>query len=561
MTHSARARVARALFCLFALLALAPGHVRAQDTTAPAYKISYTLSMPNPASHLFEVRIDVSGLKGADYVDFQMPRWSPGRYAVFDFAKNAQEARASTYCGQNPPGTDPVCIATSLPVTRLDTQTWRVGTRFMENMPALAELTFRYKVYADDLSGTFSQLDARHANFNGASVFVYVVGHKQDPVTLTVGAPAGWKVINGQSKTTDQTEFSFPNYDVLIDTPTEVAPDFNVQTFEAGGKTYRVVTHAFGDEGGRRGELAKQVERVVRAETAMMPAPDYDQYTFLFHFDSTARRGDGMEHLNSTQIIETAALGSGDTLEEAVGTAAHEFFHVWNVKRLRPVGLGPWDFTRPVVTRGLWIAEGFTNYFGKLAQRRAGLWDDERLLRAYAGAIGSIENAPGSKLTSAVDASILAPFIDRGESVQRTNLPETVVSYYPKGETLALPLDLIIRGRSKGRSSLEQVMGRAYEEFYLKSPKDSYYLKGRAYTVEEFERLASEVSGVDLRDFFGLHVYRTAPPPYEEALGYVGLRLVRTPAAEGTRTTYRIEKDDNAPPAARALRDAWLKGK
>jgi predicted metalloprotease with PDZ domain len=154
---------------------------------------------------------------------------------------------------------------------------------------------------------------------------------------------------------------------------------------------------------------------------------------------------------------------------------------------------------------------------------------------------------------------LLAPFIDRGESVQRTNLQETVVSYYPKGETLALPLDLIIRGRSQGRSSLEQVMARAYEEFYLKSPKDSYYLKGRAYTVEEFERFASQTSGVDLSDFFRRYAYDVQPPPYEEALAYVGLRLVRTP--EAGRTTYRIEKDDKAPPAARALREAWLKGK
>jgi predicted metalloprotease with PDZ domain len=546
MTRSARA-YARAL-CLLILAALAAGTARAQDTSAPAYKISYRLSMEEPASHLFSVQVDVEGLAGAEYVDFQMPRWSPGRYAVFDFAKNVQEARVSPFCR---PQTD--CERGNYPAERLDTQTWRAAAK------GAPGLTFTYKVFADDLSGTFSQLDARHANFNGHSVFAYVVGHKHDPVSLKVEAPKGWKIINGQSKNTEQREFRYDNYDLLADTPTEVAPDFNVETFEVGGKTYRVVVHSFGDEGGKRGELAKRVERVVRAQAAMMPAPDYEQYTFLFHFDPTARRGDGMEHLNSTQIVETAALGSGNTLDEAVGTAAHEFFHVWNVKRLRPAGLGPWDFTRPVVTRGLWIAEGFTNYYGKLSQRRAGLWDDEQLLRAYAGAIGGIENQPGVRLTSAVEASLLAPFIDRATHDQRTNVANTLVSYYPKGETVAVALDLLIRGRSKGRASLDDVMRRAYEEFYLKSAGDSYYLKGRAYTVEEFERLASETTGLDLSDFFRRYVHDAQPLPYEEALAHVGLRLTRTP--EAARTNYRIERDDKATPEARALRDAWLKGK
>jgi predicted metalloprotease with PDZ domain len=558
MTHSARFSRAR-LLVLLIFAALPFSHARAQDTSAPAYKIAYRILMNDRESHLFDVEVKVSGLKGAGYVDFQMPRWSPGRYAVFDFAKNVQDVRALGRCAEGER-----CGSKGYAVKRLDTQTWRV--------PAVGdEISFSYRVFADDLSGTFSQLDQRHANFNGGSVFVYVVGHKHDPVTLEVGAPAGWKVINGRSTRPDQTEFSFPNYDELIDTPTEVAPDFTVQTFEVGGKTYRVVVHSFGDEGGHRDELVKAVEKIVRAEVATMGAPEFEQYTFLFHFDPTARRGDGMEHLNSTQIVETGALSDRGILEGAKGTAAHEFFHVWNVKRLRPVGLGPWDFTRPLVTEGLWIAEGFTNYYGKLSQRRAGLWDDEQLLNSYAGAIGYIENAPGSRRASAVELSILAPFIDRATSDQRTNPQYALTSYYPKGETLALPLDLIIRGRSKGRASLDEVMRRAYEEFYLKSPNDSYYLKGRGYTVDEFERLASRVAGYDLSQFFQFHVYGVEPPPYEEALAYVGLRLVRTqepraPGANGIaapepRTVYRIEKDDKASPEAVKLREAWLKGK
>ena len=225
----------------------------------------------------------------------------------------------------------------------------------------------------------------------------------------------------------------------------------------------------------------------------------------------------------------------------------------------RPAGLGPWDFTRPVVTRGLWIAEGFTNYYGKLSQRRAGLWDDAQLFQSYSRAIGGIENAPGSRLTSAVEASLLAPFIDRASHDQRTNVANTLVSYYPKGETVAVALDLLIRGRSKGRASLDDVMRRAYTKFYLESPNDSYYLRGRAYTVEEFERLASETAGLDLSDFFRRYVHDAQPLPYDEALAHVGLRLTRTP--EAARTLYRIEKDDKATPEALALREAWLKGK
>lgn len=554
MTHSAR--LAR-LLVLLIFAALAATHARAQDAGAPAYKIAYRILMNERASHLFDVEVKVSGLKDAGHVDFQMPRWSPGRYAVFDFAKNVQEARAIGPCAEGER-----CGSKGYRVERLDTQTWRVAA------PSSGELSFSYRVFADDLSGTFSQLDTRHANFNGGSVFVYVVGHKQDAVTLSVGAPAGWKVINGRSTRPDQTEFSFPNYDELIDTPTEVAPDFTVQTFEVDGKLYRVVVHSFGDEGGNRDDLVKSVEKVVRAEVATMGAPEFEQYTFLFHFDPTARRGDGMEHLNSTQIVETGQLSDRGILQGAIGTAAHEFFHVWNVKRLRPVGLGPWDFTRPVVTQGLWIAEGFTNYYGKLSLRRSGLFDDEQLLNSYSNAIGFIENSPGRRMTSAVDASILAPFIDRATSDQRTNVQNTLVSYYPKGEILALPLDLIIRGRSKGRASLDEVMRRAYEEFYLKSQSDSYYLKGRGYTVDEFQRLASRVAGSDLSQFFDLHVYGVEPPPYDEALAYVGLRITRTqeptapgPNATEPRTVYRIEKDDKASPEAVKLREAWLKGK
>jgi predicted metalloprotease with PDZ domain len=516
-------RASAALLLFAALLAAAPRaavrpsvSARADAAAARQYRIAYRLSMTEPETHLFEVAVEVGGLAGVAHVDFQMPRWSPGRYAVFDFAKNVQEVAADGPC-------EPVarCGREGKEVERLDTQTWRVQTNGADS------LTLNYKVFADDLSGTFSQLDARHANFNGASVFVYVVGHKPDPVSLSIKPPAGWKVYNARTMRPDQNGFEFENYDLLIDTPTEVAPDFTVQTFDVGGKSYRVLVHAFGRDGGRRERLTRDVERIVRAQVSAMPAPDFERYTFLFHFDPTARRGDGMEHLDSTQLIDVGEMADQEVYDGAVETASHEFFHVWNVKRLRPAELGPWDFTRPLATRSLWIAEGFTNYFGKLYLRRAGLWDDRRLLDSYARTITNVERAPGAALMSAEESSLLAPFLDRGEHAQRTNLQSTAVSYYPKGETLGVALDLLIRGRTKGRSSLEEVIARAYEHFYLKSPKATYYLRGRGYETAEFMRFASEAAGVDLTPFYESHVRRTAPPPYAEALAGVGLKRVR----------------------------------
>ncbi len=511
--------VAAALFVVLLLCALPATAQPPQTTSGEAYRIAYSLAMPQPASHLFEVRIDVDGVSTDGSVEFQMPRWSPGRYGVFEFAKNVQEVAATSGCIA--PQTE--CRRTSLRVMRADTQTWRVSTA------SATSVTFSYKVFADDLSGTFSQLDARHANFNGASVFMYVVGHKPDPVTLRIDAPTGWRIVNGYTTRPDQREWSFPNYDVLIDTPTEIAPDWTMKEFKVDSKTYRVVVHAFGDDGGKRDALARDIEKIVRAEVAMWGAPDFESYTFIIHFDPTAREGDGMEHLNSTQIIHPAALADEDAAAAALDTAAHEFFHVWNIKRLRPVELGPWDFTRPVSTRGLWIGEGITNYYGHLMQRRAGIWDDRQFYDNLGETIATVENSPGSRLMSAEQASLLAPFIDGARHEQRTNLDNTSISYYPKGEVVGLALDLLIRGRSRGRASLDDVMRRMYEEFYVKSPNATYYLRGRGYTNEDFERIASEVAGTPLADFFDRYARRAEPPPYDEAFAHVGLLLVRRP--------------------------------
>ncbi len=385
----------------------------------PLRSITYRLAMSRPVSHLFEVTMEVELPEGQlpNSLDFQMAKWSPGRYAVFDFAKNVQQFEALG--GICPRGAQ--CKMPTFPVNRVDDQTWRVSTMNTHR------LTIRYKVFGNDLSGTFSQLDSRHANYNGGSIFMYVVNHKPDPVRLEINPPASWHIVNGRMTSMDQREWQFPNWDILIDTPTEIAPDSTLDEFQVDGKLYRVMVHSFGDEGGKRLALVRDIEKIVRAETAMWGPPEFDSYTFLIHFAADDHSGDGMEHLTSTQIIEPGALGEGGVYGDTLDTVAHEFFHVWNVKRLRPLELGPWDFTRPANTRGLWIAEGFTNYYGHLTMRRADIWDDARFFRTENQTVTGIENAPGSHLMSAEESSLLAPFLDDAPHAQRTNdqlLPE-----------------------------------------------------------------------------------------------------------------------------------------
>jgi len=518
------------------LFAVSLSVVASAQQERPLTSITYRLSMSRPVSHLFEVAIEVELPNDwkARSIEFQMPKWAPGRYAVFDFAKNVQEFEALG--GICPP--EAKCKMPTFPVTRVDDQTWRVATT------SIRSLTIRYKVFGNDLSGTFSQLDSRHANYNGHSIFMYVVNHKPDPVKLMIDPPAGWRIINGWNERADQREWQFANYDLMSDTPTEIAPDWTIDEFQVDGKRYRVVVHSFGDEGGKRSALVRDIEKIVRAQTAMWGLPDFESYTFLIHFAADDHSGDGMEHLNSTQIIEPGALGESGVFASVLGTVAHEFFHVWNVKRLRPLELGPWDFTRPLSTRSLWIAEGLTNYYGHVMMRRAGIWDATRFLGRESETITAIENAPGSRLMSAENASLSAPFLDDAPHAQQTNLANTAISYYPKGELIGMVLDLIIRGKTDGKASLDDVMRRMYDEFYLNSPNATYYLRGRGYIPEDLQRVASQVSGYDFTDFFTRYVRDVEVLPYDEAFAYLGLQVARSVAREPYNGGIAVDWED-----------------
>ena len=484
----------------------------AQATGAAAsnapLQLQYAVRITHPTTHLAEVEIDARAVT-ASTLDFAIPVWSPGRYAVYDFAKNVQEFAAS--------GPDGRELLWSQP----DKQTWRVEAS------GASEVKVRYKVYGNDLNGSFSQIDSSHANLNGASIFMYIEGHKPDPVHFTVEAPANWKIVSGYSLDENQRSFDAPNYDRLIDTPLEMSPSVSVTSFTDHGKTFAVAVHDYASDEDARGALVQKlvdgVKKIVAAEMSMMPDPDFDHYTFLFHFAPDISTGDGMEHLNSTQIIVSVLL-SEDSLDEALTDAAHEFFHAWNVKRLRPAALGPFDYARENYTPSLWFAEGITSYYSYVAQLRAGLWTQEDFLKRLSGEIAQLETEPGRALTSAENSSFHAWFYDRSPQMQETNFANTTISYYNKGALIGMLLDLEIRARSGGRKSLDDVMRLMYGRFYG-APQSTYYLPGRGYTEDDLLQALNEAAGSDLTDFFRLAIQGASPLPYAKVLAEAGLDL------------------------------------
>jgi predicted metalloprotease with PDZ domain len=504
---------------LVSLLASAAGPLwAAEETASPPLQLEYHLILTHPNLHLVTVEITAGKVSG-DSLEFIMPAWSPGRYAIYDFAKNVQEFEATGAQGQ------------SLAWTNLDKQTWHVDAR-----QAGGIIKARYRVFANDLNGSFSQFDNSHANLNGPSIFMYIAGHKSDPLTLTVDAPKDWQLISGFSESPSERTFQAPDYDRLVDTPLEASKEIKLAQFQERGKTIRVAVHAYDEGDADTAKLLEGLKKIVHAEMALMPAPDFEHYTFIFHFAPDISMGDGMEHLNSTQIILRGSLSS--SLDEALETAAHEFFHLWNVKRLRPAELGPFDYTREVYTPSLWFVEGVTTYVAYLSLLRSGLWTREQFLARLSDEIRTLEEEPGRTLMSAESSSFHAWFYDRSPQMQETDFANSIISYYNKGALLGMLLDLEILSRTQGAKSLLDVLSSLYHKFYETAPA-TYYGPGHAYSEQDILEALNEVAESDFTPFFDSYVRGTAPLPYGRALGMAGLTL-RIILPEGSPPTIGI---------------------
>jgi len=476
-----------------------------------AAPVRYKLTFPEPQHRWMQVDVSFTEL-GQGPLELRMSRSSPGRYSLHDFAKNVYDVHAFGRDGRE--------IAT----TRPDPYGWNVGGHG-------GSVTVKYKVYGDRIDGTYLAVDSNHAHINMPAALMWAHGLEDRPVTVAFEQPAGaqWKVATQLHPGSTPFEFTAANLQYLMDSPTEFGP-VAIREFTVGPRQFRFAVHHTGTDA-ELDAFVKDVEKIVQQEGAIYGEfPDYEpgSYTFLAEYLPYSG-GDGMEHRNSTVITS-----SGSIRERRIGlldTVAHEFFHCWNVERIRPASLEPFDFDRANMSGELWLAEGFTQYYGPIAMKRAGLVDLASAARTLTGLVEAVTQGPGRLLRSAEEMSRMAPFIDGGRSNDRTNWSETVISYYPFGGAIALALDLSLRERSDGKITLDDYM-RAMWRVHGKPGGAREGFVDHPYTIADAEARLAEVSGdrAFARDFFARYVQGHDVADYPKLLAPAGF-IVRKPNA------------------------------
>jgi predicted metalloprotease with PDZ domain len=471
---------------------------------APAYgqsAVVYRLSFPEPGHHWMQVHATFPDLS-APTLELRMSRSSPGRYSLHGFAKNVYDVHAFGRDGRE------------IGTTRPDADGWNVANHG-------GTVALDYKIYGDRVDGTYLGIDATHAHINMPAAIMWARGLDDRPVILDFEVPAGrsWQVatqLHGSG-----LHFTAPNLQYLMDSPAEFG-SFSMRTFTVGSRTFRFALHHTGTEG-ELDAFAHDVERVVQQEGAVYgeyPAYEPGSYTFLADYLPWAS-GDGMEHRNSTVMTSARPIASGRIA--LLDTVAHEFFHGWNVERIRPQGLEPFDFERANMTDSLWLAEGFTQYYGALMLQRAGLTDVDRFAQTLGGFVDAVVNDPGRTVRSAVDMSRMAPFIDGGRTIDRTNWTNTVISYYTFGGALALALDLSLRGQGGGARSLDDFMRAMWQRFGKPGGSREGYVD-RPYSVGDAESTLADVSGdrAFAHEFFARYIEGHDVADYRQLLDRAG---------------------------------------
>ncbi|MBS1914206.1 MAG: M61 family metallopeptidase [Bacteroidetes bacterium] len=499
--------------------------------------LQYVLTLDRRNAHLFDVEIEVD-TKGAAHIDLEFPAWSPGRYFIYDFARNVQEVRAHG------------ARRRLLPIERLAKGTWRIGCSGEENV------RIGYAMFGDTLSGTFSQLDDRHASINGSSLFGYVVGRATEEITLRIEAPQGWKAYTSLSRGRYRGSAAFraANYDELIDSPIEIGTPIHEQ-FVEDGVTYHLVLDLAANVHVRRGsplhsridQYLGDLRKIVLAYTATFGRPEFEAYYFLVNVDPYAANGDGMEHLASTRLVLNGSMLNNESYADLVEVSSHEFFHIWNVKRLRPAELGPFDYSRESYTTLLWFAEGFTQYYGHLMAHRAGVRSEAGFLKEIANEINLVDRSPGrfhrNLRMSSFDTWLITSA--RSGPAVSSNFRNTYVNYYHKGAVVALLLDLEIRRRSKGMRSLDDVIRLLYRTSYQEAAHAGYFLRGTGYTEQDVLAAVREVAGRSVSSWLERLVAEASELDATPQLAAAGFAITRVPRSEGRRPEKRREAEEN----------------
>ncbi len=456
-------------------------------TAAPAKAdIHYTVSLDHPEQHLFHVTVEVPDVK--DQLTLQMAAWN-ALYEIRDFSSHVQEVVA--FANGQP-----------LDIKKVDKLTWQVQ--------GSGTITVRYTTFWDDVGPFSTQLNSEHAFINPAMILLYVPDRRAEKTTLALrDVPGGWNVAASdvvlQESMSRATQFALqaPSYDALADAPIE-ASHFEEFTIHDLTPPIHVVIH--GDNWHKR-EVENALRKICSYELKLMDGAPYKEYTFIYHVgNASAGGGGGMEHANSTAIFAPS-----DAFLNNV--SAHEFFHLWNVKRIRPASLEPVDYTKEMYTRALWFAEGVTNTYGSYALVRTGLWNRQEFYLDLSRQISDLEVRPAEQWQSAEQSSLDAWL----EKYALYNQPARSVSYYQKGQVLGVLLDILIRDRTDNQKSLDDVM-RAMNADFAK--------EGKFYRDSLDIRLTAEkVTGGSLEDFFNKYIGGAEPLPYASVLSLSGLEL------------------------------------
>jgi predicted metalloprotease with PDZ domain len=491
---------------------------RAAATPRASSPVTYRVTIPEPEHHWLQVEATFPDV-GSKPLDVHMSRSSPGRYALHEFAKNVFSFAAFDGRG------------TKLTTTRPSPYEWSVAGH---------DGTVRvvYRLFGDLADGTYLAVNTSHAHMNMPATFMWAEGLEERPALFTFANPAGhdWNIATQLYPTSDPLTFTAPNLQYFMDSPTEFS-NFVVSTFDlpnADGKPahFRVVAHSDGSQADVD-ELAKLIKRIATEDMQVFGEfPQYEpsSYTFLLDY-MPSNAPDGMEHRNSTVITEPGAPSArGVTLrtpqgrEAALDAISHEFFHSWNVERIRPAGLEPFDFTRANITCCLWLAEGFTQYYGRLQLFRAGL-----LQRPPVNAPAAVINGSGRMVRSAVEMSEWAAFADAARSVDPTDQSRSFISYYTYGSAIALALDLSIREVSSGRLSLDDYMKLLWK-LHGKPGGPAPGLVGRPYSLKDVRDHLAELTGNRrfADDFFDGYIEGRDVADYTHLLSLAGYVVRKT---------------------------------